>query len=483
MVATRLRATHDFDFELPPRIYSRRGEGRESEASHGSLLDLRGLVMRIAVFGLGYVGCVTGACLARLGHEVRGVDVSPVKVRMINQGHSPVVEKGLEGLVRQAVRAGRLRASLQPAEAIEGADISLISVGTPARRNGQANLDFVMRAAAEIGGALRSTTRFHTVVLRSTVPPGTTQNALIPLLERRSRKRAGRDFGVCFHPEFMREGSSLHDFFHPPRNVIGVYDSRSAARLLRLYEPIKSPLFVTSLKVAEMLKYADNAFHALKVCFANEVGALCKSFGIDSHEVMRIFIEDRKLNISPLYLKPGFAFGGPCLTKDLRALSSIGRTAGLKIPLINSVLKSNYFHVRRAAELVLASGKKKRVGVLGLVFKSGTDDLRESPACSLVKHLLRAKRKVAVYDPRVRLDRLLGANRAFFERQLPELPQLLAGSLRQVLAASEVIVLAGVHPEFEKGVQNLNRRQVLVDLVRLPPHAIPARRRLSGLCW
>lgn len=436
--------------------------------------------MRIAVFGLGYVGCVTGACLARMGHRVCGVDVSRIKVRLINEGHSPVVEKGMEQLVSQVVRAGSFRATLQAAEALEGADVSLVCVGTPSRRDGTANLDYVLRAAKEIGRALRRTRCFHTVVVRSTVPPGTMEEAVIPALERSARKKAGRDFGVCFHPEFLREGSSIQDFFHPPKNVIGSHGPRSATRLLELWRPIKAPLFVTTMKVAEMVKYADNAFHALKVCFANEVGALSKSFGIDSHEVMRIFVRDRKLNISPLYLKPGFAFGGPCLPKDLRALCALGRSVRLEIPLLSSVLKSNSSHLRRATQLVLGTGKK-RVGVLGLVFKTDTDDLRESPACALVKNLLRARREVKVYDPRVRLARLVGANRAFVERELPQLPRLLAASLREVISSSEVIVVTSVHPELEQGLRHLKKVQMLIDLVRLSK--IPPRTDSRGLCW
>jgi GDP-mannose 6-dehydrogenase len=438
--------------------------------------------MRIAVFGLGYVGSVTGACLARMGHEVCGVDISPVKVSGINQGHSPVAGKGLERLVSQVVRAGKLRATLRSDEAVEGAAVSLICVGTPSRRNGEANLDHVLHAAGDIGRALRSFRRYHTVAVRSTVPPGTLENFVIPALERAARKKAGCNFGVCFNPEFLREGSSIHDFFHPPKTVIGSYDARSARALMALWRPIKAPLFVTSLKAAEMLKYSDNAFHALKVSFANEIGALCKKLGIDSHEVMRIFVRDTKLNISPLYLKPGFAFGGPCLPKDVRALCAMARKEQVNVPVLSNVLTSNACHLRRAIKLILASGKK-RVGVLGLVFKSDTDDLRESPACALVKSLLRAGRDVRVYDPRVKLERLIGANRDFAERELPQLSRLLAGSLEEVFIASDVIVVAGGHPEFDEGVKRLERKQIVIDLVRLSPGVIPSWARVNGLCW
>ena len=438
--------------------------------------------MRIAVFGLGYVGCVTGACLARMGHEVIGVDVSAAKVASINQGHSPVAERGLEPLVSRVVRAGKLRATLQPAEALAGAHLSLVCVGTPSGRNGGASLDYLLRVVDDIGRALRTAMRYHTVAVRSTVPPGTLETRVIPRLERVARQRAGRDFGVCFHPEFLREGSSIYDFFHPPKTVIGSYDARSARRLIELWRPIKAPVFVTSLRVAEMVKYADNAFHALKVAFANEIGALAKSLEIDSHEVMGIFVADTKLNISPLYLKPGFAFGGPCLPKDLRALCAVARRARLEVPLLASVLESNARHLQRAVRLVLATGKKK-VGILGLVFKSGTDDLRESPACALVKSLLRAGKEVRVYDPRVRPERLIGANRDFVARELPQLARLLAPSLPEVLASSEVIVVAGTHPEFPDGIRALKKRQILIDLVGLSPRLVPPVSRSVGLCW
>jgi GDP-mannose 6-dehydrogenase len=438
--------------------------------------------MRIAVFGLGYVGCVTGACLARMGHQVCAVDISPTKVRMINEGRAPLREKGIERLVSQVVRAGRFRASLQAAEAMDRAEVSLVCVGTPSGRGGEANLDYVLRAAKEIGGVLRHRQSPHTVAVRSTVPPGTTEQSVIPMLERSARKKAGAGFEICFHPEFLREGSSIEDFFHPSRNVIGVTRAGGSKRFVQLWRPIKAPLFITSLKVAEMVKYADNAFHALKVAFANELGALSKILGIDSREVMRIFVEDRKLNISPLYLKPGFAFGGPCLPKDLRALAGMGKASGLDIPLLKSILRSNHRHLNRARELVLATGKR-RVGVLGLVFKSDTDDLRESPSCQLVKALVEDGKEVKVYDPQVDLQRLIGANWAYVESTLPELPRLLVGSLDEVLALSEVIVIAGNHPEFAGVPRKLKRTQTAIDLVGLLDPVETSRVRIEGLCW
>jgi GDP-mannose 6-dehydrogenase len=423
-------------------------------------------IMKIAVFGLGYVGCVTGACLARMGHTVHGVDVSAAKVRLLNSGQSPVLEQGLDTLVAKMVAEGRLQATLDPAEALNGADLSLVAVGTPSLRDGSANLDHVASALGDIGRSLRDAKKFHVAAIRSTVPPGTTESLVVPTLEKVSGKQAGLDFGVCFHPEFLREGSSIHDFFNPPRTVLGTSDPRTARRLMRMWKPVKAPVFVTSFKAAEILKYADNTFHALKVSFANEIGSVCRRFDIDSGEVMQIFVQDTKLNISPLYLKPGFAFGGPCLPKDVRALGWLARKNGLSLPLIENILPSNTSHLERAVDLVLST-KRQRIGVLGLVFKSDTDDLRESPACELVKRLIAAHKKVRVYDPRVRLDRLLGANQTFVRKELPLLPRLMAASCSELTKTSDLIVLAGNHPEFEAAIKSLKKGKILIDLVGL----------------
>ena len=403
-----------------------------------------------------------------MGHTVVGVDVSGPKVRLLNSGQSPVLEQGLDSLVAKMVAEGRLRATLDPAEALDRADISLVAVGTPSRRDGSANLDHLVSALEGIGRFLRGAKKFHVVAIRSTIPPGTTEDLVIPTLQRTSGKKAGLDFGVCFHPEFLREGSSIRDFFDPPKTVLGTHDSRTARRMARLWRPVKAPLFVTSFKAAEILKYADNTFHALKVSFANEIGSLCKQFDIESNEVMRIFLQDTKLNISPLYLRPGFAFGGPCLPKDVRALGWLARKNGLQLPLIENILPSNSRHLDRAVELVL-SARRQRIGVLGLVFKSDTDDLRESPACELVKRLIAARKKVRVYDPRVRFDRLLGANQTFIRKELPLLPRLMTQSCADLTRSSDLIVLAGTHPDFEAAIRGLKKGKILVDLVGMNP--------------
>jgi GDP-mannose 6-dehydrogenase len=424
--------------------------------------------MKIAVLGLGYVGCVTGACLAQMGHTVHGVDVSAAKVRLLNSGRSPVLEQGLDSLVRKMVSEGRLQGTLDPAEALDRADLSLVAVGTPSSRDGSANLAYLASALGGIGRFLRGAKKFHVVAIRSTVPPGTTEDLVIPTLEKVSGRQAGLDFGVCFHPEFLREGSSIQDFFNPPKTVLGTNDPRTARRLARMWKPVEAPVFVTSFKTAEILKYADNTFHALKVSFANEIGSLCKRLEIDGIEVMRIFVQDTKLNISPLYLRPGFAFGGPCLPKDVRALGWLARESGLQLPLIENILPSNSRHLERAMDLVL-SAKRQRVGVLGLVFKSDTDDLRESPACELVKRLITARKRVRVYDPRVRFDRLLGANQTFIRKELPLLPRLMTESYAELTKTSDLVVLAGTHPEFEAAIRNLKKGKILIDLVGLKP--------------
>lgn len=415
------------------------------------------------MFGLGYVGCVTGACLAKVGHTVWGVDVSAPKVGMVNAGRSPVLEKGLERLIGKVAAQGKLRATLDPAQALRGADVSLVAVGTPSRPDGNADLDPLDTALRSLGRALRGTRKFHVVVVRSTIPPGSMDSLVVPTLERAARKRAKRDFGVCFHPEFLREGSSIRDFFHPAKTIIGASDPRSAKRLMELWKGIKAPVFITSYKEAEILKYVDNTFHALKVCFANEMGSLCKRLGVDGQRVMKIFVQDTKLNISPLYLRPGLPFGGPCLPKDVRAFGWLARSSDLRLPLIQSILPSNSCHLDRAVQLLLGT-RKKRFGVLGLAFKSDTDDVRESPVCLLVKKLLQARTQVRLYDPRVRLDRLVGANRAFLEKELPSLPGLMTSSLEELLKFSETVVLAGSRPEFELAVNTLKGKKAWIDL-------------------
>lgn len=437
--------------------------------------------MRLSVFGLGYVGCVSAACFAREGHEVAGVDVSAVKVEIINSGRSPIVEAGIGELIKEMVSSGRLRATTEAAEAVASSDVSLVCVGTPSRDNGSLDLTYVKRVCQEIGAALEHKRERHTVVIRSTMLPGTIEGTVVPALEVYSGKKAGRDFGVCINPEFLREGTSLKDFYSPPFTLVGADDEDTAAIVSRLYSKIDAPLYVTPVKAAEMVKYACNCFHALKVSFANEIGNVCKGLGIDSHEVMRVFCEDRKLNLSPYYLKPGFAFGGSCLPKDLRAINYKAKELDVEVPLLSSILPSNRRQVERAVEMVLKTGKKK-VGVLGFSFKAGTDDLRESPMVTLIEALIGKGIQLAVYDRDVSLARLFGANKEYIEREIPHISQLMRASVDEVLEASDVLIVGNKSEEFREIEGRLRGDQLVIDLVRLFDGRT-SDDNYQGICW
>jgi GDP-mannose 6-dehydrogenase len=437
--------------------------------------------MRLSVFGLGYVGCVSAACFAGDGHEVVGVDVNPTKVEIINSGRSPIVEAGINELIGETVAAGRLRATTSSAEAVAATEVSLVCVGTPSRENGSLDLAYVKRVCQEIGAAMEAKRERHTVVIRSTMLPGTIEGTVVPALEVYSGKKAGRDFGVCINPEFLREGTSLKDFYAPPFTLVGADDEDTAALLRRLYAKIDAPLYVTPVKAAEMVKYACNTFHALKVSFANEIGNVCKGLGIDSHEVMRVFCEDTKLNLSPYYLKPGFAFGGSCLPKDLRAINYKAKELDVDTPLLSSILPSNRRQVERAVEMVLRTGKK-RVGVLGFSFKAGTDDLRESPMVTLIEALIGKGIQLAVYDRDVSLARLFGANKEYIEREIPHISQLMRGEIGEVLDASDVIIVGNKSEEFRQIDERLRGDQLVIDLVRLFDGRTTGG-SYQGICW
>ena len=367
--------------------------------------------MRIGVFGMGYVGAVTSACFAEMGHEVIGVDVDASKVDAINAGQSPVVEEDLPELIAAMVQTGRLRATTDAGDAVSNSDIAIICVGTPSMPDGALDTTYVERVSNQIGAALKARDGFYLVVVRSTVLPGTVEGVVRPALAAESGKKAGEDIGLCFHPEFLREGSSLKDFREPPKIVIGATDDKAGDVLASLYEGFDAPLIRTSIRVAEMVKYTDNTWHALKVAFGNEIGVLCKSLGLDSHEVMDIFCQDRKLNISPAYLKPGYAYGGSCLPKDLKALTHAARSRHLDLPVLYNIQASNQNHVQRAVDAVL-SMKGRNVGMVGLSFKRGTDDLRESPLVELAERLIGKGYKLKIYDENVLISRLRGGNRA-----------------------------------------------------------------------
>lgn len=438
--------------------------------------------MRIAIFGLGYVGCVSAACFAGEGHEVIGVDVNPLKVDMINAGQSPIIETGVDELIQQAVTAGRLRATTQAVEAISQADVSLICVGTPSNENGSLDLRYVRHVAGEIGQALAGQNKYHVIAVRSTVLPGTVANEVIPFLEELSGLKAGKDFGVCSNPEFLREGSAVADFYGPPFTLIGQWDERSGDQITAIYQNIDAPLIRTNLPTAEMLKYVSNTFHALKITFANEIGNFCKKVGVDSHEVMRIMCMDTKLNISPAYLKPGYAFGGSCLPKDLRALLHRARQEDLDLPVLQAVPRSNELQAKLGVEAVLRTGKK-RVGILGLSFKAGTDDLRESPLVNLTETLLGKGCDLKVYDQNVSLARLTGANKQYIEKVIPHISSLLSSSLAEVLEHAEVLVVGNRLPEVTSALNSLNGHRIIIDLVRLDDNQIENNQNYYGISW
>lgn len=434
--------------------------------------------MRIAVFGLGYVGVVSAACLAEQGHEVIGVDVDPGKVELVTRGQSTVLEERIGDLVSEGVRSGRLRATTSAAEAISNTDLAFVCVGTPSEPTGGLSTRFLERVAEDIGAALPDDRRY-TVVFRSTMLPGTCEERLIPRLEAASGKQAGDGFGVCVHPEFLREGTSVRDFYDPPKTVVGADDADVAATVIALYGERTGPVFHVPIRVAEMVKYVDNTFHALKVSFANEIGAICKASGIDSHQVMDVFKADTKLNISPAYLTPGFAFGGSCLPKDVRALVHHARHTDVNVPILEHVMVSNDEHLRRAYELVVATGRKK-VGLFGLAFKSGTDDLRESPMVQLAERLLGRGYELLVHDPAVVSSHLLGANRAYVEAHIPHLSSLMRSSVDDVLSHADVCVIGTRGPDVDEAVSRAGDRPI-IDLVRLAE--APSTSPYEGLCW
>jgi GDP-mannose 6-dehydrogenase len=438
--------------------------------------------MRVSVFGLGYVGSVSAASFAADGHDVIGVDVNPAKVESLNDGRSPIVEPGLDDLIRSTRQQGRLRATTDTAEAVHATELSLLCVGTPSRRNGSLDLTYLERVSEQIGDALRDKPGYHVVVVRSTVLPGTTHDVVIPALERRSGKKYGAEFGVSVNPEFLREGTALADFRRPPLTLIGHNYAADASGTTALYAKVEAPLVTSSIRVAEMMKYTSNTWHALKVCFANEVGNLCKRLDVDSHEVMSIFCQDDKLNLSPYYLKPGFAFGGSCLPKDVRALQYRAKEVDVDMPVIESILGSNRLQIEHAIDLVVHSGHK-RVGLLGFSFKAGTDDLRESPIVILAEALLGKGYQLKIYDRNVSLARLVGANREYIEHQIPHLSSLLCETVDEVIDGSDVIVVGNAAPEFTEAVTRCRPDQAVIDLVRLPVDRAAVAAKYEGICW
>ncbi len=436
---------------------------------------------KVGVYGLGYVGAVSLAALAGSGHDVVGVDSNPLKVDMIMAGRSPVIEEGLEELIRSGVESGRIVATDDVARAVSTTDISIVCVGTPSNPNGSLALDQVERVAGQIGAELAAGDGRHVVVFRSTMLPGSMETVVIPALQAASGRTAGSDFGVCFNPEFLREGSSIKDFHNPPFTLIGADDDRTAGVVAELYAGLPAETIVVPIAVAEMVKYASNSYHALKVAFANELGTVCKSLGIDSHQVMDVFKRDTKLNISAAYLTPGFAFGGSCLPKDLRALTHLSRRHDLHTPLLDSILESNARQVDRAFEMILDSGSKQ-VGILGMSFKAGTDDLRESPMVELIERLIGKGFDVLVYDRNVSLANLQGANREYIQREIPHIASIMRDDLESVVRDSSVLVIGNADPEFGSVGELARPGQTVLDLVRLAPSVGPMV-SYGGIAW
>jgi GDP-mannose 6-dehydrogenase len=455
--------------------------------------------VKIAVFGLGYVGVVSAACLARDGHQVLGVDPNPVKTELVMQGKSPIIEPGLEPLIAAGVANGRLKAISDHAAAVDHAEVMLICVGTPGQPNGSLDLSYVRRICQQIGERLAQVDAFKIVAIRSTLLPGSMQTTVIPTLEESSGKKAGQGFGVCINPEFLREGTAIYDYDHPPKTVVGATDDRASEPVRGIYAALQAPMLITDLRTAEMVKYVDNSWHALKVTFANEIGRLCKSMDIDARQLMRLFCQDTKLNISPAYFRPGFAFGGSCLPKDVRALTYQGRLMDVDTPVLSSILASNQVQIGHALSMIRATGKR-RVGLLGLSFKEGTDDLRESPIVTLAEQLIGKGYELLIYDRNVKLASLVGANRDYILNHIPHIGRLLVDTPQALIEQSDVVVLATAEKEFgellpgllpqvqgRNGAPDAAQSKAVIDLVGVWNVAAgatnAAEKRYDGIAW
>jgi len=437
--------------------------------------------LKVSIFGLGYVGTVSAGCLAKEGHKIIGVDPIKTKVQLINSGKSPIIERDIDEIITEAVNTGQLRATDDTVQAIRDTELSFVCVGTPSQINGNLDMTHVRNVCEQIGHALKCKSTRHTVVIRSTILPGTMRRMVIPVLEENSGKKASTDFGVCNNPEFLREGSAVADFTFPSKTVIGELDRASGDTVAALYAKLDAPLMRTDIETAEMIKYIDNSWHALKIGFANEIGNLCKSFSIDAHKAMDIFCQDKKLNISPAYLKPGFAFGGSCLPKDLRALAYSAKLHDLELPILNSILPSNELQVSRGLQLIMEKGHK-RVGILGFSFKEGTDDLRESPMIEIIERLTGKGYDLRIYDKNVQVARLVGANRDFILNRIPHISKLMVDNVDAILQHAETIVIGNKSAEFESVPQKLRTGQCLVDFVRISNYR-SNNGEYSGICW
>jgi len=437
--------------------------------------------MKISIFGLGYVGAVSAGCLAQEGHTVIGVDPYQPKVDLINSGKTPVIEQDIGEIVERAVSSGKLRATTDIQDAVDHTEMSFICVGTPSLINGGLDLKYVRNVCEQIGKAIKEKDDFHVVVARSTMLPGSMTDVVIPALEEASGKKAGEDFGVCNNPEFLREGTAVYDFYNPPKTVIGETDKKSGDILASIYRDLDAPLIKTDVQTAEMVKYSDNVWHALKVGFANEIGNIAKAVGIDGHEVMKIFCQDTKLNLSPYYMKPGFAFGGSCLPKDVRALTYKAHSLDINVPIIDSIMASNRSQIDKGLRMIMEKGNRN-IGILGFSFKAGTDDLRESPLVEVIERLLGKGYDLKLYDKNVKIASLVGANKDYILNQIPHISKLMVDSVDEVLEHAGTVVIGNGDKEFSTIMDRLKGEQVVVDLVRIMPDN-PQDARYDGICW
>jgi GDP-mannose 6-dehydrogenase len=438
--------------------------------------------MRISIFGLGYVGAVSLACLARDGHSVIGVDIDPAKLELIRSGKTPVVEEGMVELMERVAASGRVSVTTDVVQAVLDSELSLVCVGTPSAPNGSQDQSAIVKLAHDLGRAIRGKSDGHVFVFRSTLVPGTVENVLRSIIETESGKRDGEGFHVCFQPEFLREGTSIRDYDRPPFTVVGANAEAPVARLRELFGHLPCEFHATSIRAAEMVKYCCNNFHALKITFANETSRLCETLGVDAFQVMELVCKDRQLNISPAYLRPGFAFGGSCLPKDLRATLYLAKTHDVELPMLGNVLASNRVHVEHAIAKVLASGRR-RVGMIGLSFKTGTDDLRESPLVLIAEQFIGKGLSVLVYDPEVHLSRLLGANRRFIEQHLPHIGSLMREEIESVIGESDILVVGLSDTKtFEALARHMREDHLVLDLINIPRREV-LRGRVVGLCW
>lgn len=435
--------------------------------------------MEVSIFGLGYVGCVSLGCLAQNGHSVIGVDVVKNKVDLINLGKPTIVEKDIDKIIHEQFKNGRIKATMNYKEAVKSSDISLICVGTPSSPHGQLDLRYVFKVAEEIGEAIKNKKGFHVVAIRSTVFPGTNKK-VGEIIESVSGKKRNSDFGIVSNPEFLREGTAVKDYYNPPVTVLGSDSERALEIMVKLYKDLNGPIEKVQIEVAEIIKYINNSFHALKITFANEVGNICKKLNIDSHEVMRLFVMDKQLNISPYYLKPGYAYGGSCLPKDLKGLRTIAHDQYLLTPVLTAIEESNIYQKQLAYDMVVET-RKKKIGIIGLSFKAGTDDLRYSPTVELAERLLGRGYKIAIYDKNVNYTRLTGTNKDYIDYHLPHLSKLISGDLDSVVNFSEVLLITQKDTNINNKFYEKHSDKIFIDFINIRPDTTKVS--YEGICW